>query len=436
MTQAMSEQTAVAQRADTQNIQERLVAPCAAVRAGGSVFADIPALLNRLLIFETYYLQSVRLREFNSLVRTLGLENVVLLLDSGALKIDLNPTQFGQTGQTAPQLGIREKPPLPLLSYSFSILLTPHRNDYLVRSIQALHRELADLLSRRDLMALDGAILRAVTPVAENSGVSALLAFDADLRANAPIFKKALLSRLRLRPGLEDIGEPAVSLVVRPIDETDFETESNLESLGLTTEDSHKVLESALLGAGYVNRRIEDMEHYSALSGAIDGELPMFEEKFNFLAKTLSPKRQEKSFHRVLRIGGFPCFEFAPPDQRFDMERFLKIRESDECVSFRDWLRRTVLQDEREIYAQVGSLRARLGVFVHGTTGKLIRFAVNGAAGLLPIAGLALGAIDTFVLEKILPVSGPAVFLDALYGSLFSRKADVPRHATGPQRIR
>lgn len=432
----MSEQTAAAQRADTGNIQERLIAPCAAVDAKGSVFADIPALLNRLLIFETYYLQSVRLREFNSLVRTLGLENVVLLLDSGALKIDLNPTQFGQTGQTAPQLGIREKPSLPLLSYSFSLLRTPLRNDYLVRSVQGLHRELGDVLSRKDLMVLDGAILRAVMPVPENSGVSALLAFDADLKSNARIFKKALLSQLRLRPGFENIEEPAVSLVVRKIDETDFETESNLESLGLAKEDAHKILESALLGAGYVNRRIEDMENYGALSGAIDGELPMFEEKFNFLAKTLSPKQQEKNFDRVLRIGRFPCFEFSPPTQQFDMERFLKIRESDECVSFRDWLRRAAFQDQQEIYAQVGSVRARLGVFVHGTTGKLIRFAVNGAAGLLPITGLALGAIDAFVLEKILPVSGPAMFLDALYGSLFSRNTEVQSDTEGRGRFK
>jgi hypothetical protein len=58
----------------------------AIVDARGSVSAGIPALLNRLLIFKDHYLQSIGLREFGSLVRNLGLEDVILLLDSGAFE--------------------------------------------------------------------------------------------------------------------------------------------------------------------------------------------------------------------------------------------------------------------------------------------------------------------------------------------------------------
>src|ERR1700730_12219138 len=153
----------------TGDVQDRLIAPCAIVDAQGSVSADIPALLNRLLIFKDYFLQSVRLKEFGSLVRNLGLENVILLLDSGALKLDLNPTQFAESGQTDPRLGIREKPPLPLLSYSFSLLRSPQRDVYLLRSIQEVHRDLNDVLGWKDLRRLEGAILRAVMPITENT---------------------------------------------------------------------------------------------------------------------------------------------------------------------------------------------------------------------------------------------------------------------------
>jgi len=38
--------------------------------------------------------------------------------------------------------------------------------------------------------------------------------------------------------------------------------------------------------------------------------------------------------------------------------------------------------------------------------------------------GWAVGALDTFVEEKILPISGPAMFLDAMYGSLFSNRSE------------
>jgi hypothetical protein len=407
------------------NVQDRLIAPCAAVhiqQSSVSVTADIPALLNRLLIFDDYYLQSIRLKEFESLVRNLGLENVILLLDSGALKIDLNPTQFGQTGQTARSL-IRDKEPLPLLSYSFSLIRSSYENDYLLRSAQEVHHSLFDVHGRKDLVRLEGAILRAVMPIPEDAGAPAMLAFDGELKNNSPIFRKALLSRLRLRSNFR-AQESDISLVVRPIDDTDYVVETNLESLGLTTQEAHKVVESSLLAAGYLNRRIEDMENYNALSGVIDDELFLFGERLKLLAASASPKRKEETFDRVLRIGQFPAFDFQPPTKQFDMEKFLKIRESRECIAFRDWLKHAQFLNEREIHLQVGSLRARLGTLLHGTTGKIIRFAVSNVAGLNPVVGLAVGALDTFVLEKILPISGPAMFLDAIYGSLFSNRSE------------
>jgi hypothetical protein len=404
------------------NIQDKLIAPCATVHTQPrsiSVSADIPALLNRLLLFGDYYLQSIRLKEFESLVPNLGLENVLLLLDSGALKIDLNPTQFGQTGQTARRLGIRDKEPLPLLSYSFSLIRSSYENDYLLRSVQEVHHALFDVHTRNDLMRLEGAILRAVMPIPEEAGGAAILAFDSDLKANSPIFRTALLSRLRLMPNFS-AQEADVSLIIRPIDDTDYVVETNLESFGLTKEEAHKTIESSLLAAGYLNRRIEDMENYNALSGVVDDELFLFGEKLKVLAASASPKHREATFDKVLRTGRFPAFEFQPPTKKFDMERFLKIRDSKECKDFRNWLKQAQFYDEREIYLQVRSLRARLGTLLHGTAGKIIRFALTNLAGMTnPVVGWGASALDTFVLDKILPLSGPAMFLDTMYRSLF-----------------
>jgi hypothetical protein len=408
------------------NIQDRLIAPCATVQTqprSVSVSADIPALLNRLLLFEDYYLQSVRLREFESLVLNLGLENVLLLLDSGALKIDLNPTQFGQTGQTARNLGIRDKEPLPLLSYSFSLIRSSYENDYLVRSVQEVHHSLFHVHTRNDLTKLEGAILRAVMPIPEDAGGGAILAFDSDLKINSPIFKTALLSRLRLMPQFA-AKELDVSLTIHPIDDTDYAVETNLESFGLTKEETHKTVESSLLAAGFLNRRVEDMENYNALSGVIDDELFLFGEKLRLLAASASPKRKEETFDRVLRIGRFPAFDFQPPTKQFDMEKFLKVRDSKECKDFRNWLKNAQFLDDQEIRSQVASLRARLGTLVHGTMGKSIRLAVGFGAGLIPILGPVVSALDTFVLEKLLPLSGPAMFLDTMYRSLFSSSSE------------
>jgi hypothetical protein len=106
------------------------------------------------------------------------------------------------------------------------------------------------------------------------------------------------------------------------------------------------------------------------------------------------------------------------------MEEFLKIRDSKECKDFRNWLKQAQFCDEQEIYLQVRSLRARLGALLHGTTGKIIRFALTNLAGVTNLVmGCGVSALDTFVLDKVLPLSGPALYLDKMYGSLFDARA-------------
>ena len=98
-----------------------------------------------------------------------------------------------------------------------------------------------------------------------------------------------------------DVSESEIIFRVIPIDETDFKTESNLASFGLNVEEEHKIVELALLANGGLNSRIEDMRNYNALSGFIDGELPLFACKFDFLTATLSPGNREETFDRVVK---------------------------------------------------------------------------------------------------------------------------------------
>lgn len=355
-------------------------------------------------------------------MRTLGIENVLLLLNSGTLKLDLNPTQFAQSGQTAIATGVRDKQPLPLLSYSFSLLKAAHYNEYLLRSFEDVRRDLFGVLGNRDLMRLEGAILNSLSPLPAEPGFPAMRAFTADLRANSPIIKMALVMRLRLAHKIE-LSESDISVRLIPIDETDFATESNLESLGLEKVQAHGVLQSALLAVGGLNLRIEDMRNYDALSGSIDEELSLFSGKFDFLRTSLSPNRKEQDFERVLQIRKLPAFNFDQEGSSFDVEQFLEVRKSKECVAFRDWLRRTHSMSDDEIAENVNSVSARLGPMIHGTTGKAVRFVISAGLGAIPgvgsLLGLGLSALDTFVVDKLCPISGPTLFLGKSYPSLF-----------------
>src|ERR1017187_10857799 len=80
------------------DLQSRLISPCL-VADGIHVTPNVPALFKRLLLFETYILQTVRFREFIPLVHTIGIHNVLALLNSGALQLELDPTQIVNIGQ-------------------------------------------------------------------------------------------------------------------------------------------------------------------------------------------------------------------------------------------------------------------------------------------------------------------------------------------------
>ena len=413
------------------DLQDRLVAPCLADPKNGIL--DAAGLLNRLLLFDEYYLQTSRFREFGTLVRTLGLSKVILLLESGSLKLELNPTTIASIGQTE---GVRATGPLPKLSFAYTLIHARYA-DYLVRSVDKVHKQLFGFVGERDLARLEGALLNALVPMPENPGSSAFRSLKNRLVTNEPILKAAVLMVLE-RKLRRQIHKSKISLSVVQIGDADFRTESNLSEFGLTTDEVHSVLDSAFLAVGNLELRIEDMSVYNALSGAIDDELPLFEERLDCLRRSVSPNLKEQTFERVLAILDLPSLRLALLNKEFDMELFLRVRNSEDCVAFRDWLKRAKAMSDHEIAERFNSIGARLGNLMQGTVARSIRFALSNGLGMIPGYGLALGpaasALDSFVVDKLFQTTGIAAFLGRAYPSLFkSRSSHVNESTQDPE---
>lgn len=404
-----------------QDIQERLIAPCVVFGSDGEPIPDISGMLRRLLCFETYILQTIRLREFFALVMALGVDNVIRLLNSGALKLELDPTQIFQTGQTENFPVIRAKPRLPLRHYALSLLKPAFPTVDIVGDLQRLHSQLYGYISAQDLRKLEEAIMKSLLDVPENSGFDAIKGQECDLRSNSPVLIKALAVKLR-RDWEINVAESDIKLNLTPLDETDYKAESNLSAFGLDEQHEHTAIEAALLSVGALNRRIEDMRTYNALSGSIDEELPLFAGKFEFLSASLSPGSREREFDRILKLKQMPAIGEFLPDRSFDVERFLEVRDTKECREFRAWLRTTRFESDQEICDRINSIRIRLAPFVHGITGKSLRVVVSGLVGMIPALGIVVGALDTFLAEKLFPISGPVLFLSRQYPALFKTR--------------
>ena len=74
------------------DLHSRLIAPLPPPYGSTELVSHFaPTLLRRLLVFDTYVLQTVRFTEFYTLARVLGVDTVVRLLSSGTLQLELDP---------------------------------------------------------------------------------------------------------------------------------------------------------------------------------------------------------------------------------------------------------------------------------------------------------------------------------------------------------
>ncbi|HKI85417.1 MAG TPA: hypothetical protein VKA53_01605 [Thermoanaerobaculia bacterium] len=212
---------------------------------------------------------------------------------------------------------------------------------------------------------------------------------------------------------------------IRPGDPT-IRVDSNLTTrFGLSEDAAHRLVGSSLLALGRLNGRIETMELCSGVSGMEPDEAEFMSSKFEFLAREVDPKVQHERFDRLLTILDMPKLGDAFRDGTLNSSKFLKVRNSEECREFRQWLRELDEFGDEEIVERVTSLRARLGVRLQGGKARVARFILTSGIGMVPvvgqIAGVAASGLDTFLIGKLLPASGPAVFLNRSYPSLFER---------------
>jgi hypothetical protein len=118
-----------------------------------------------------------------------------------------------------------------------------------------------------------------------------------------------------------------------------------------------------------LNERFGVMERYTALTGLNDVDLPVFEGRYELLADQVDPNRDKSRLNRILQIQGFPDLK------------------------------------------------------VMRTSGKVVRLLVSNGLGFVPLVGQLVGLstsiVDSFVIEKLFPVSGPISFINRRLPSAF-----------------
>lgn len=407
-------------------------------------------LIQRIILFEEYILESIRLSEIPHMVSIFGVEQVIELLNSGALKIYSDSFMgHGSTGKTS---GIfesrRKKGDLPPGSYCIDALriypfdpsekiIYDYKRNYNKYQIAFIHHDLEQLndipkISSKQSKQLKRAVAQCIKQLSSASVSDEITDTSySDFRNHDPTIRIAIANNLRKLHGL-NIDPSLIKLEITFLDDVDFRVESNLKDLtDLDIGAIHKIIERALLGITNLNYKIAKMKDLDTLIGyKNEEEALIFSDRLDFiLRKVADPNKLTANFSSVVSAKGLPDFELAAMAGEIDLIKIISIRESKECVEFRNWLWVQREIDEKELKDALESFSQLFKDLRSTKAGKLIcLMTLSGMGGLISsslpdtdfIASLGLGLLDEFIIEKILPSNGPITFINNQLTSIYT----------------
>lgn len=408
------------------NPRERHLGTIALASDDGSFAgADVGALVRRLLLFEHCVLESRFLAEVPSMVQAFGFSGLMRLLDEPDLTIICDAVTVGSTGQWSPPTkGSDRTIPLPLGSYQISTVAHHEAEEPFAtglanvkglwlsdNQIRKLKRKFENKLQTysRPGVAGGGAdlALRAQTSPSSIAG-----AIADDIRA-----KLDLSPNIGVRVELEVLPGPA-----------EYKISTNLTAdHGVEPERAHKVVEKSILGIHGMYQRLGLMQHYTAVSGFRNEELPYFSAHLDYLINLIDPNRQEERLERVVSLFGLPQLDGIRDGVTVDVAALLKLRHEPDCRALRAWLRGIDGTTDQDLSAQYGAIQERVSKLVHGAAGKSIRFLATTGLSMIPGLGAlptALSASDTFLIDRLVRKPGPMSFLGSSYPSIFGDPRD------------
>jgi hypothetical protein len=392
------------------NIQRRVLGSSVIVAPNGTISGlDFEGLIERLLLFDGYVMRTVRFKEVPHLLRVLGYDQTLELLNSGLIEIRCEVMMIGSERDA--ELKRLQKPTFSL------IWIQAHDLDRYVAD--CLHDvETTVSLPVEKWRAIEAAIRDRVRPLKQSVKEEIGANFANTAYGSPSVVSESL--RLAAKKRRTPLVLPNFDVCVEKNGDL-IHVESDLRYTRIPKEELWEIFRDGLMGVGTLEQNIGEMKNYEAIGGFSRDELSVYERKLSVLAHTAYPGHAEARVTRVAKLTGLPRFD--PAKTRVSIEKLLRARESDELRTFRDWLPTSDNLSDREVRQLLRGYRAVVSSFLRGGSATMVRLMMENVVGWgHPIAGIALSVLDSFVIEKLFPHSGAAAFVNKTFPSLFEKR--------------
>lgn len=396
------------------HVRQAILGQVSTAVGGHLTNVDVGSVIRRLILFDKVIIKSFRLKEALPLIRTFGVDGFSRLLESGLLSFSCGVTAVILEASSN---GVRH---LPLNHFSFATAQLTNLDATLQSELRSL-QSISGLKNERRVL-LEELIWNSLAKEPATYRHDLLDQIDRDFRTGTPALKVAVIDSLRKELGdPRDLKEAQATISVEETSNRVFHIRNRLpEFFGLSPEQAHLVLQRAAGAVANLDQRLADMQAHSAITGFLEGEAPMLFGRLAGIIAPMNPQIAEHQFERVIELADIPDFKEG---QRVKVESLLDVRDSAECREFREWLSTLDVISDEDVKKMVASVRSRLATLASSVGGKLVRLATTTGLGLIPGVGLAAGvaasAIDSFLVDRVLPKSGVVAFLTETYPSLF-----------------
>lgn len=365
--------------------------------------------VERLLVFDEIVLKSNQLAEVEGVVQLFGSRGTTHLIESGVLAVHAE----------ALTCGVRDSSDSPGLDF-----VTVRLADRKASASRWLQRIMSiSGLNYREARKLKSVVGTHLLSAPDGFGAEARKETAVDLERRPELVQQAL--SMAIAEELDDSVDSTEAQISWKKGAGAYTWESNLAgAFRVTPQAEREIAKKVILGVGHLNEQLERMKTFEAVTGFRNQDVALYQQKVGALAP-FPEARAKEQLSRVVSLAGFPDVGVAARQGKLKCDRLLELRDSDEARAFRDWLRRADDVSDDELTKLLGGLSSRISRVVNAPSGRIMRVLLPTAAlmGVDPaaatVAGAALGVLDQFIWDRLLPKRGPWSLVADEFPSLF-----------------
>lgn len=396
------------------NQQNRLITNYSNVHiAGAQINTD--SFFEDLLLNDQIVIISARFNEIAEIIKKIGIDSTHELIKHGFIEILLDPMFAGFRNVN------HYEQPLQKDEHNLVVMRMAEPTEYIHSAFLNLENSLG--YANKKFIKLKGSLVKNLVRYDDNANQELLDQTRSDLPEGQFPIQILEYVLVQNKIPLCDNFNTKIRASISWETENLFKFESNLRDLlGIDETTTTKIIQESVFGIASCNQKILEMREFDSINEFRENELFTLGRKLDRVASLNSHQSGAKALNRVLSLKGLPEIKLSA-NYNIDINKFIKIKQSKECTDFREWLR-TINNNtsDKEILDYINNFKAKISNSVNSGQGKIIRFLANTVIGVFNSpASIGLGAVDTFVADKILPQNGVVSFVNNKIPSIFKQ---------------